>query len=116
VVDPNQAFTLVAPLVDQANDLLQASALLAKYQKRQFMFRDGEMLLTAGLGQIRGNLRYIKDLKTLAAADFERTRNLTDRFTRGDVRALVQLLIAQSILQENPGAEASQFRFATFVD
>lgn len=113
VVEPAEAFTLVSPLVDQANDLIQASALLAKYQKRQFMFRDGEMLMMAGMGQMRGNMRFIKDLGILAAADFERTRGLADRFQRSDVRVLVQLLIAQSVLNE--GVDAGSFGMGGFT-
>lgn len=116
VIEPNQAFSLLTPLVDQANDLAQASALLAKYQKRQFMFRDGEMLLTAGLSQMRGQMSFVKDLGKLAAFDFERTRGLTERFQRTEIRVLAQMLVAQSILQEDPAALDREFRMATFID
>lgn len=116
VVEPNQAFQMLSPLVDQVNDLAQASALLAKYQKRQFMFRDGEMLMTAGLSQMRGSIGFVKDLGKLAASDFERTRGLTERFQRSDVRLLSQILLAQSILQEDPGVFDREFRMATFID
>lgn len=98
-IDTVQAFAILNPLVDQTNELVQASALLAKYQKRQFLFRDGEMLMTAGLGQMRGSLKFTKELGMLAAADFDKTRDLTDKFQRSDVRLLAQLIIVQSILK-----------------
>ena len=115
VIEPREAFALLTPLVDQTNELVQAAALLAKYNKRQFLFRDGEMLLNAGLGQMRGNLRFTRELGLLAAADFERTRELADKFQRTDVKLLVQLLIAQSVLRENQNFNESVMMNAPII-
>ncbi len=101
VIDSPKAFSLLEPFVDQANELLQAAALLAKYQKGQRNYRDGEMVMATGLGQMRGQMRFVKELGMLAAADFERARGLADRFARADARLLVRLLIAQSVLNSN---------------
>lgn len=101
VIDPPRAFALLEPFVDQANELITAAAMLAKYQKGQTMYRDGEMVMASGLGQMRASMRFVKELGLLAAADFDRTRNLADRFTRGDARLLIRLIVAQSVLNNN---------------
>ena len=117
VIDPPKAFTLLEPFVDQANELLQAAALLAKYQKGQQNYRDGELVMATGLGQMRGQMRFVKELGLLAAADFERTRGLADRFARADTRLLVRLMIAQSVLNSNQniGDNFGSFGGATFT-
>ncbi len=109
VIDSNQAFGLLAPFVDQTNELIQAAALIAKYQKQQFIFRDGEIMMTAGLEQVGGSLHFIKQIGLLAAADFERTRDLADKFQRSDIRILLNLIIAQSILQKKTNGNSVGF-------
>lgn len=108
IVEPARSFALLEPLVDQANELMQAAALLSKYNKRDHRFRSGEMSYILGGGQMQGSLwRFRRELGILAAADFERTRNLTDKFTRQDAQVLARLTLAQSILQEKTETEGA---------
>lgn len=101
VIEPNRAFLLLDPLVEQVNEVMQATAVLSKYNRQDFRFRNGEMSYVFGTGRAQSSLfRFRRELGLLAAADFERTRNLTDRFTRQDVQILTRLTLAQSILQE----------------
>lgn len=111
VVEPNRAFLMLDPLVEQVNEVMQATAVLAKYNRRDFRFRSGEMSYIFGMGRAQSSVwRFRRELGLLAAADFERTRNLTDRFTRQDVQILTRLTLAQSILQErNEFSEGAGF-------
>jgi hypothetical protein len=108
VVEPNRAFLLLDPLVEQANEVMQATAVLSKYNKRDIRFRSGEMSYVFGTGRAQSSLgRFRRELNLLATADFERTRNLTDRFTRQDMQILARLTLAQSILQERNEIEGA---------
>jgi hypothetical protein len=101
VIEPERSFKLLEPLVLQTNELLHALALVAKYNKRDQRFRNGEMSFVSGMGQMRGSImRYRGDLALLAAFDFERTRMLADRLTRSDAQAIARLALAQSVLEK----------------
>jgi len=114
-IEPDRAFPLLNPLIEQANDVINATALLAKYNKREQMFRQGEMLLPQTFGYGGGNFAlYGKELKMLAKVDYGRTKNLIDQFRRDDVRVLLKLLLAQSILSDKIGFEGVRSGFAGF--
>lgn len=66
-------------------------------------------MMTAGLEQVGGSLHFIKQIGLLAAADFERTRDLADKFQRSDIRILLNLIIAQSILQKKTNGNSVGF-------
>ncbi|HEX8097100.1 MAG TPA: hypothetical protein VF507_03650, partial [Pyrinomonadaceae bacterium] len=106
VVEPARTFEMLDPLVEQANEMLAAAALLEKFGQGRGVFRKGEMLLIPGLSVIRGPLaQYEKQLAVLARVDFERTKALADRFNRSEARIMARLVIAQSLLSDRVGAE-----------
>jgi hypothetical protein len=101
LVDPARTFELIDPLIDQANEMLAAAALLEKFGSGPGLFRKGEMVLQNG--QVAGSGlygQYLKALAELARADFEHTRTTADRFGREEVRIMARLLIAQSVLSD----------------
>jgi hypothetical protein len=104
VIEPSRAFTMLAPVIEQANEVVNAQAVLARYNKQAQFFRDGEMVIFMGFGGLNaGVFRYGKELKLLARNDFTRTRALIDQFRRDDVRLFARLFLAQSILKERIG-------------
>lgn len=106
VIEPGRAFTMLAPVIEQANEVVNAQALLAKYNKQTQNFRDGEMIFANSFGTLNAKVfRYGKELKLLAHNDFTRTRGLIDQFRRDDTRLFVRLFLAQSILKERIGLE-----------
>lgn len=110
VIDPPRAFTMLSPVIEQSNELVNAGAILAKYNKQNQTFRDGEILMANNLGAAGAKfLRYGKELKMLAQADFPRTRALIDQFRREDARLFIKLFIAQSILKEKIGLEGGVY-------
>jgi hypothetical protein len=103
-VEPARAFELIEPVVDQANEMISAAALLDKFNSGQGIFRKGEMVLHTGVMTASTMFaQYGKELGALARADFGRTKGVADRFQRNEVRLMARLLIAQSVLTDRLG-------------
>lgn len=101
LVEPAKTFEMIDPLIDQANDMMSAAALLEKFGAGGGMFRKGEMVLGPGMGQLGGMYaRYIKALAELSRVDFDRTRQTADRFNRDEARLMARLIVARSILSD----------------
>jgi tetratricopeptide (TPR) repeat protein len=102
LVEPSKTFEMIDPLIDQANDMMSAAALLEKFGAGGGMFRKGEMILGPGMGELGGMYaRYVKALSELARVDFDRTRATADRFNRDEARLMARLIIARSILSDH---------------
>jgi hypothetical protein len=104
-VDPSRSFAILEPIVDQLNELLGAATVLGGFFV-DGLVRDDEIMLQmviTFLG-LSGNefSQYTADLSALARADFERTKNLVDKFQRDEVRITLRLILAQSILAPLP--------------
>lgn len=101
LVEPSKTFELIDPLIDRANDLLTAAALLEKFGSGGGLFRKGEMLLSPTLEAAGGPYaRYVKALSELARVDFDRTRTTADRFGRDEARLAARLVVARSVLSD----------------
>jgi hypothetical protein len=103
-INPNEAFRLFDPIVDQINDFVQASAILSKYNKRDRSFKKGELLLSTnrtywGNGMLI--FRYIEQMQMLGKADLNRMTTLSDKFQRNDARTIVKLFVAQGFLKDD---------------
>jgi hypothetical protein len=110
LVEPARTFEMIDPLIDQANDMLTAAALLEKFGQGGGVFRKGEMILVHGLSELGGaHARYVKALSELARVDFDRTKAAADRFNRDEVRLVARIVVARSILSDRldpPGTQA----------
>jgi hypothetical protein len=88
-IEPARAFDLLESLTDSFNEIIQASAVLAKYRPTG-NFRQGEFAVVNG--QFSYNVPsfdYI--LQTLKNSDFKRAVSFTGRFHRADTRIALQL-------------------------
>lgn len=103
LIDPNEAFRIFDPVVDQINDFVQASAILSKYNKRNRNFKKGELLMTTNAYSWDGLLlfRYINQIQMLGKADLNRMNTFSDKFQRSDARTIVKLFVAQGFLKED---------------
>jgi len=109
LVEPSKTFEVIDPLIEQANDMLSAAALLEKFGQGAGFFRKGEMLMAPGLSLAGGSYaRYVKALAELSRVDFDRTRATADRFNRDEARLMARLLIARSLLSDRPDAPDNQ--------
>jgi hypothetical protein len=102
-VNPNEAFRLFDPIVDQINDYVQASAILSKYNKNGNRFKKGELLFSTNKGYWGEGMlifRYIEQMQMLGKADLNRMTSLSDKFQRNDSRTIVKLFVAQGFLKD----------------
>ena len=108
-IDPDTAFRMFEPLVDEFNNIVQAAAVMSKYNKRDRTFKKGELVMklngnfvqSFGGGTSLLLFRYIPQIQMLGKADLERMSVLSDRFSRGDARTIVKLFVLQGFLAED---------------
>lgn len=119
VVEPETAFRMFEPVIDQLNEYVQAASVISKYEKRGQDFRSGELVLSMNAGQRGGGLtfRYIAHIQALGKADLDRMSQLADHFVRPDYRAIVRLFILQGFLADDkkPTATTPQMPMNTVV-
>jgi hypothetical protein len=99
-VEPARSFEIIEPMIDQANELIRAAALLDKFgNSGQRFFRNGELMLSmSGGASFAIRSRYGRALTLLANADFDRARSAADRFQQPELRVMARILIAQGAL------------------
>ena len=107
-IEPEKAFPLLNPLTEMTNDMLTAYALLSKYNKSENMFKQGELIYTQAVGSTANYLQYGKELKLLATADFGKVKSIIDNLRRDDVKTLMRILLAQSIIKGKLSVEGVQ--------
>lgn len=108
-IDADTAFRLFEPVVDQINEHLQASAVLAKFNSQSSAFKKGELVMKVSGNQWDSPLfRFIPQMQLLGKADLERMNTLADRFGRNDSRTLVKLYVLQGFLKDDKKSEDSQ--------
>ncbi len=105
VIAPEKSFSYLSNLIEMTNDLLTAKSLLAKYNRRNFAFKQGELIFMTNIPF--SATTYVKDLVMLAASDFGRTKGLIDSVRRDDARVLMKILLAQSILKGKISVEGA---------
>lgn len=114
-INPDEAFRIFDPIVDQINDFVQASAILSKYNKRNRNFKKGELLMRVNGYSFDGLMlfRYINQIQLLGKADLNRMSSFSNKFQRNDARTIVKLFVAQGFLAEekkleNPGTSSGE--------
>ena len=100
LVEPDVAFRMMEPMMDQFNEMVQATAVLNRYNKRDRTFKKGELVMRIG-GGLSGMLafRYVPQIQSLAKADLDRANTMTDRFQRSDARTLMKLYVLQGYVR-----------------
>jgi hypothetical protein len=108
-IDVSRSLAILEPIVDQLNELLAAAIVLGGFVAEEIV-NDDEIMM-GPLAMIANEIlvRYLGDVKTLATADFDRTKALADRFLRDEIRISARLLIAQSILLPNAAQADEKF-------
>ena len=101
VIDPSRAFTLAERTVDRANSQITLLLLLDKVVKSGATKKNEIVLEQPGVMPLDFFLfKYGKGVAALAKADFGRTRALTERFERNELRLMAQLLMLRGLLEQ----------------
>ena len=102
-LEPTRSLEILEPVVEQVNELLGAAIILGGFFTEEFIRDDEVMLEPIAMVTTEFFNQYVGDIRALARADFERTKALANKFQRDEIRIMVQLVIAQSILSpQNP--------------
>jgi hypothetical protein len=109
-IDTQTAFSMLENSVGQINDLIAASVLINEFYDYGAIEND-ELLFEAINRQSLSHVsRGISLINNLAAADFERTVNLADKFARPEIRLFVRLKIAEAMLDDEAAEREKQTR------
>ncbi len=104
--NPDKAFPILETTILRANETISAFIKVAEFiDVNAEMIDEGEFQVGMFGGEmIRGMTRELgmaaAPLKTLARADFEKTRNLTNVFDRTETRVLAKMLVLRSVLDK----------------
>ncbi len=111
--EPEKAFPLIEDSIMRLNDTISAFIKVGEFIDRtNEMIIDGEVQVGAfGGSMVRGFDRTLsganETLRQLAKADFDRTRQLPDRFDRPEIRMLARMLVIRAMFDvKQEGAEA----------
>lgn len=108
-IDPDIAFHMFEPIIDEINDYVQAAAAIGKYETRDSSFKKGEMTMRVTGNQWESPLyRYIPQMQSLGKADLDRMITQADRFARTDSRLIVRLFVLQGFLKDDKKEEDPQ--------
>ncbi|MEO6334099.1 MAG: hypothetical protein ABIO91_03875 [Pyrinomonadaceae bacterium] len=102
--DPDKAFPLLEETIGRANDTLAAFIKVGEFiDVAEEMIQDGEVQIGAFGGQMIGGLTNelgVADatIQILAKANFAKTKNLTNRFDRAEIRVLAKMMVLRAVL------------------
>jgi hypothetical protein len=105
-VEPAKSFEIMESTIFQINDYMASALKLLEFvDAGDDLFSEGEIQL--GLGPAGNIVREVststpqaKDfIKKLAKADFERTKNLAEKFQRPEARFLARMIILRSLVK-----------------
>jgi hypothetical protein len=102
--DPDKAFPLLEETIGRANDTLAAFIKVGEFiDVAEEMIQDGEVQVGVFGGQmIRGLTSELgmadATIQVLAKADFVKTKNLTNRFDRPEIRVLAKMMVLRAVL------------------
>lgn len=115
-IEPDIAFRLFETVIEPFNDIVQASAVLSKYNKRDRAFRKGELVMRVnGSGGGLLPFRYVQHIQMLGKADLDKMSMLSNRFGRSDSRTIIRLYILQGFLKENRNQGSGGVSMGTFT-
>jgi len=102
--DPDKAFPLLDDAISRANDTIAAFIKVGEFiDVNGEMIADGELQVGAfGGSMVRDLTRQLgvaeSGVSLLAKADFAKTRDLTNRFYRLEVRVLAKMMVLRAVL------------------
>jgi hypothetical protein len=112
--DPSKAFPLLEETIGRANDTLAAFVKVGEFMDvAEEMIQDGEVQVGAFGGQmVRGLTSELgmaeTTIQVLAKADFAKTKALTNRFDRQEIRVLAKMMVLRAVLNNKKEAKTEE--------
>ena len=110
--NPDKAFPILEDIIGRANETLSAFIKIGEFiDVAEEMIQDGEVQVGAFGGQmVRGLTSELRmadtTIQILANADFGKTKALTNRFDRAEIRILAKMMVLRAVLEAKPTAAA----------
>ena len=114
--DPEKAFPLLEEIIGRTNETLAAFIKVGEFiDVNEDFITDGEVQVGVFGGQmVRGLTNELgmadKTIEVLSKADFAKTKGLTNRFDRAEIRVLAKMMVLRAVLKPSdvvkPGVEA----------
>ena len=108
-LDAEQGFAFLESNVSFFNDIISAGILLDEFNDYGSVVNEEVRLDTVRSESYRNLPKGVALIKSLTAADFDRTVALAEKFSRAEVRFYARFRIAESLL--NPDAEEDEKKF-----
>src|SRR5437867_4781789 len=102
-VEPDKAFPLLDDTIGRADDLIAAFIKVGEFiDVAEEVISDGELQVGAfGGTMVRDLTKQLgmadSTIQLLAKADFAKTRDLTNRFDRPEVRVLAKMMVLRAV-------------------
>lgn len=106
--DPEKAFPILEDTISRTNETLAAFIKIGEFiDVAEEMIQDGEVQVGAFGGQmVRGLTSELgvadSTIQLLAKADFGKTKALTNRFDRTEIRVLAKMMVLRAVLDPKP--------------
>ena len=119
--DPDKAFPLLESTILRANDTIAAFVKVAEFiDVNDELVADGEVQvgmfggsmirrLTSELGMASGTIR------SLAKADFGKTKNLTNTFDRTEIRVLAKMMVLRAVLDKRNSMDSTDRKWSRII-
>ena len=112
--NPDKAFPILEETIGRANDTLAAFVKVGEFiDVAEEMIVDGEVQVGAfGGTMVRGLTRELNiadgTIEVLAKADFAKTKALTNRFDRPEIRVLAKMMVLRAVLKPKTVAKPDE--------
>jgi len=113
-LDAEQGFAFLESNISFFNDIISAGILLDEFNDYGSVVNEEVRLDTVRSESYRNLPKGVALIKSLTAADFDRTVALAEKFSRAEVRFYARFRIAESLL--NPDAEEDEKKFQTNLE
>ena len=110
VIDAAQAFAFLENNMSFFNDVISAGILLDEFNEYGAVVSEEVRLDTVRSESYRNLSKGVALMKSLSAADFDRTISLADRFSRAEARFFARFRIAEALLDPNAEADEKEFQ------
>ncbi len=103
-IDPDKTFQILENMAYRLNGVIDGYIKYMEYSNNQRVVENGELVMNNYSRQFTNYFNLSSNsLKNLAANDFNRIKDLSDKFERPEVRIATRLIIAKSLLRSNQG-------------
>jgi hypothetical protein len=102
-IDTEKTFQILENMAYRLNGVIDGYLKFMEYSDNKRVVENGELVMNNSSRQFTNYFNLSSTaLQSLAGADFNRVRDLSDKFERPEIRVATRLIIARSLLKTGP--------------